>query len=146
MKFNLTRELSTEIKKYQKLYLVTKAEYETIKEISEENKIKVLSENIFTDAEGNRVLKYDYLIEDEKQFDEFMKLCYKENKKSGLPVTEYDKVVEYPKYQELREIEKKLLQLQLKTLPEGLKEGIKKAHDNYKYREEALDLILRLAV
>lgn len=141
----LSKELRREIKKYQDLYFIAKAEYETIKEIDEENKIKILANNIFTDDDGERVLTRDYLIADD-QFNEFLDLLFKENKASGLQVTDPDKVVTYESWKRMLDIEKKLFELQLETIPAGLRKDIEKAQQHHKYREKALDLILRLSV
>ena len=139
----ISKELKKQIKKYQDIYLITKAEYETIKEMSKENRLKVLKENIFTDDEGERVLEYDFMIA-EDQFPRFNKLHFEENKKSGLPVTKPNLIVEYPKSKELEAIEKELFKLQLETIPNGIKADIEKAQQHWKHREKALDLILRL--
>ena len=139
----INKELKKEIKRYQDLYLIVKAEYETIKEISKSNKLKVLRENVFTDEEGNRVLKYDFMIT-EDQFLQFNQLHFNENLKSGLDVVEPDLIPEYPKKMELEAIEKELFKLQLEIIPTNIREDIKKAQQHWKHREKALDLILRL--
>ena len=141
----LTAELKREIKKYQKMYFAVKAEYETIKAINEENEKKILQDNIFTDRKGKRARR-SWHIEDEEQFKNFMLMHYLLNKESGLPVVEIDHVVYYPKFKELQEIENKLLELQLRTVPKSILNDIKKAHQHHKYREDALQLILKLSV
>lgn len=141
----LSKELKKEIKKYQNLYYKAKAEYETIRDINKENELKVLKENVFTDEDGNRVLEYDYMIV-EDQYNSYLELLYIENTKAGLQLESKQIVPDYQAKRNLWDIEDKLFQLQLETLPNGLKADIEKAQKHHKYRDQALDLILKLSV
>lgn len=141
----ISKELKKEIKKYQDLYFIALAEYETIKEIDKENRIKILKENIFTDDNSKRVLEYDWLIA-ENQYNNFLEILFEENKKAGLPVDEVGEVADWKAHKKVIEIEKKLFQLQLETVPDYLKKDIELVQNSYKHRQKALDLILKLAV
>jgi hypothetical protein len=68
------------------------------------------------------------------------------NKKSGLKIEDYNKVIALEEKEALKKVENELLELQLETIPTELKENIKKAQQHWKYRDEALNLILRLEV
>ena len=141
----LSDDLKARIKEAQDNYLVAKAQLETVELIEHENKTKILANNIFTDDEGNRILTADedFLIND-KEFNHFLELLFIENKESGLPVNNKEEAIDWKFKQELFKLEKELFKLQLETIPTGLREDIKKAQQHHKYRDKALNLILRL--
>lgn len=113
--------------------------------MSETNAIKVMNNNIFLNDDGKRELELEYLIT-ENDFPRFMELLFEENKKSELPVYDMERVPEADARERMTKAEKELLRLQLETIPNNLIESIKKAQDHWKYREEALKLILKLEV
>ena len=141
----LSNDLKARIKEAQDNYLVAKAQLETVELIEHENKTKILMNNIFTDEEGNRILTADkdFLI-NEKEFNQFLQILFIENKKSGLPVTDENEAIDWKFKKQLMDIEKELFKLQLETIPESYKSDIKKAQEHYKFRNKALNLILRL--
>jgi len=144
----LDNKLRLQIRSKQQKYLLINAEVETLKEIDGENKRRALNENCFiTEDEGKRITdpSSDFLMS-EADFKNYCKLVFEENKKAGLDVTDYNIVACWKKEQELKKIENELLNLQLETVPAELRENLKKAWNNWKYRQEALDLILRLEV
>lgn len=143
----LSKELRKQIKTKQQEYLILKAAIMAAEEIEEENKVKILKENVFVDDEGIRVTNpnNDWLIED-ISFIRYLKMVADANKKSGLKIEDYNKVIALEEKEALKKVENELLELQLETIPTELKENIKKAQQHWKYRDEALNLILRLEV
>ena len=141
----IPKGLKTKIKKLQDQYLMTKAQLETVEYIEHENKSKVLANNIFTDEDGQRITEVfsDFLIND-KEFNNYLELVFIENKSAGLPVTDKNICIDWKYKKKLMEIEKELFELQLETVPSGIRGDIKKAQNHHKFREKALDLILKL--
>lgn len=141
----LSNDLKARIKEAQDNYLVAKAQLETVELIEHENKTKILMNNIFTDEEGNRILTADedFLI-NEKEFNHFLELLFIENKDAGLPVTNKEEAIDWKFKKQLIDLEKELFKLQLETIPESYISDIKKAQEHYKFRDKALNLILRL--
>jgi|LSQX01.1.fsa_nt_gb hypothetical protein len=139
--------LRKQIKTKQQEYLLLKAAIMAAEEIEEENKVKILKENVFIDDEGVRVTDpgEDWLIED-TSFIRYLKMVAEENRKAGLKVNNYDEVIALEEKEALKKVENELLELQLRITPANIIENIKKAQQHWKYREECLDLILRLAV
>lgn len=146
MKLHINSEQRQTIRRLQAEYMIAKAEHDTIKQISSVNSLRVLSEHEFFDKEGNRVLEYDWRIRGENQFKKYLDLLFTENKKSGLPVYDPNRVPEADAWEELRKVEKELLKMQLETLPDGLKQPIEKAQQHWKHRDECIDLMVRLSV
>lgn len=146
MKLNINSEQRQTIRRLQAEYMITKAEHDTIKQISDINSLKVLADHEFFDDKGNRVLKYDWRIDGKEQFKKYLDLLFIENKKSGLPVYDPDRVPEADAWEKLRKVEKELLQIQLETLPDELKQPIEKAQQHWKHRDECIDLMVRLVV
>ena len=68
------------------------------------------------------------------------------NKKSGLKIEDYNKVIALEEKEALKKVENELLELQLIITPANIIEDIKKAQQHWKYRDKAIDLILRLEV
>ena len=143
----LSKELRKQIKTKQQEYLLLKAAIMAAEEIEEENKVKILKENVFIDDEGVRVTDpgEDWLIEDTSII-RYLKMVAEENRKAGLKVNNYDEVIALEEKEALKKVENELLELQLRITPANIIENIKKAQQHWKYREECLDLILRLAV
>ena len=143
----LSKELRKQIKTKQQEYLLLKAAIMAAEEIEEENKVKILKENVFVDDEGIRVTNpdNDWLIKD-NTFIEYLKMVADANKKSGLKIEDYNKVIALEEKEALKKVENELLELQLKITPANIIENIKKAQQHWKYRDEAINLILRLEV
>jgi hypothetical protein len=143
----LSKELRKQIKTKQQEYLILKAAIMAAEEIEEENKVKILKENVFIDDEGVRVTDpgEDWLIED-TSFIRYLKMVADANKKSGLKVNSYNEVVAWEEKEALKKVENELLELQLIITPANIIENIKKAQQHWRYRDEAIDLILRLEV
>ena len=139
--------LRKQIKTKQQEYLLLKAAIMAAEEIEEENKVKILKENVFVDDEGIRVTNpdNDWLIKD-NTFIEYLKMVAEANKESGLKVNNYDEVIALEEKEALKKVENELLELQLKITPANIIENIKKAQQHWKYRDEAINLILRLEV
>lgn len=136
------------IKNKQQQYLLVRAELETLEETNRESQQKVLNENYFiTENENERItsLENDYLMS-ESNFKKYCNLVFEENKKIFPEITDPDRILEADKKIELRKIEDDLLKLQLEITPLGVKKDIEKAQNHWKYREQALDLILRLDI
>jgi len=143
----LSKEIRKQIKTKQQEYLLLKAAIMAAEEIEEENKVKILKENVFVDDEGIRVTNpdNDWLIKD-NTFIEYLKMVAEANKESGLKVNSYDEVIAWEEKEALKKVENELLELQLKITPANIIENIKKAQQHWKYRDEAINLILRLEV
>lgn len=142
----LTKEQKATLKSLQDRYHKVKMWHDAKKMTSKNNELKILAKNEFFDEDGNRVLDEAYKMADDKDFVRFLHMLFEANKKSGIPVTDPELVAEYKEKQELQELEKQLLEFQLTITPNSIVEDIKRAHRHWKYREECLDLILRLAV
>ena len=142
---NIKKETKEELKRLQLDYFKAKATVDTIKKIAEENEVKVLRENEFYNDEGRRVLlaNHSWTIKD-SSFTKYLELVFDKNVDSGLPVTDPEFVPGYLEEEKVNKIESKLFKLQLATIPEDMREDIKEAQQHWKYREKALDLILRL--
>lgn len=144
----LSKELRKQIKHYQNEYLKAKATVEAIREINKANSQKVLNAgNYINEFTGERITEpeQDYCMSGE-DFKNYIYSVYEENKKAGLMVYDPNRVPEADFLAELKHAEDTLLKLQLKTIPAGIKENIKKAQQHWKYRDEALELILKLEV
>ena len=143
----LSKELRKRIKTKKEEYLILKTAIMAAEEIEEENKVKILKENVFVDDEGIRVTNpdNDWLIED-TSFIPYLKMVAEANKESGLKVNNYNEVIMWEEKQSLKKVEDELLKLQLETIPNNLMADIKRVHNHWKYRDEAIDLILRLEV
>ena len=139
--------LRKQIKTKQQEYLLLKAAIMAAEEIEEENKLRILSENVFIDDEGIRVTNpdNDWLIKD-NTFIEYLKMVADANKKSGLKIEDYNKVIALEEKEALKKVENELLELQLRITPANIIEDIKKAQQHWKYRDKAIDLMLRLEV
>lgn len=135
----LSKELRKQIKTKQQEYLLLKAAIMAAEEIEEENKVKILKENVFVDDEGIRVTNpdNDWLIKD-NTFIEYLKMVAEANKESGLKVNSYDEVIAWEEKEALKKVENELLELQLKITPANIIENIKKAQQHWKYRDEAI--------
>ena len=144
---NIKKETKEELKRLQLDYFKAKAAVDTIKKIAEENVVEVLQENEFYNDEGDRVLlaSHSWTIK-AGNFTTYLELVFGKNVDSGLPVTNPELVPGYPEEEKVNKIESKLFKLQLEIIPEDMKEDIKEAQQHWKYREKALDLILRLTL
>lgn len=123
----LSKELRKQIKTKQQEYLLLKAAIMAAEEIEEENKVKILKENVFVDDEGIRVTNpdNDWLIKD-NTFIEYLKMVADANKKSGLKVNSYNEVIAWEEKEALKKVENELLELQLIITPANIIEDIKR--------------------
>lgn len=142
---SISEELKAEITEAQNIYFIAKAALDTVEFTENENKTKILANNVFIDNRGNRVLSpsHDYRMCKE-DFKEFLKLLFIENKKSGLPVKKVNETIDWEFRKKVLDLEKELFKLQLETVPTEIKEDIKTMQNRYKYKEKLLDSILRL--
>ena len=140
--------LSKELRKQIKHYQIFESAIEAIWEINKANSQKVLnSGNYINEFTGERITEpeQDYCMSGE-DFKNYIYSVYEENKKAGLMVYDPNRVPEADFLVELKHAEDTLLKLQLEIIPTELKENIKKAQQHWKYRDEAINLILRLEV
>ena len=149
---------SEEIIAAQKAYIIAKAAERTIKEVAEDIQRKILSENeyfIMPEFNGRRGVakritepKRTYMMEDEIFLNDFLVKCYEEYQKAGIADSrgkEYSP--EATAHDAKKEAENLLLKLAIELLPDELaeeKETLRKAVNHWKYREQILDLILKL--
>lgn len=139
--------MKQQIKQAQKEYMRALASFQASQQIDKEAKEKVLSENIFVDEEtGERLIKAisDFRMSD-ADFSKYIELCATERVKLGLDIpAEY--TADYQTRPALKEAENKLIEIAVALTPKQHKDAIKKASRNWKYREELIDLTLRLAL
>lgn len=144
-------------------YFMARALYETIKEAAEEIQKKVLAENEFYESEeitemmvkrgGDGIPKrildpnHTYMMaDDDTQFQKFLDLIYLEYLKAGIA----DKrgrgwCPEAEAHDLYCEAEKQLVLYGIDIMPDiPEKEILRKAIKNYKYKENILDIILKL--
>ena len=145
-----------EIRTAQKAYITAKAAEETIKEISEDIQRKILAENVynvmpkFQNRRGitERITepKHTYLMDEEAFINDFLDKCYAEYQKAGIADSRGKEYIPEAVARDTRlDVEKALIQLAIDILPDiPEKETLRKATTHWKYREQILDLILRL--
>ena len=145
-----------EIRTAQKAYITAKASEETIKEIAEDIQRKILAENIYTVSPefqnrrgvGERVTepKHTYLMDEEIFLNDFLEKCYAEYQKAGIADSRGKEYIPEAVARDTRlDAEKALIQLAIDILPNiPEKETLRKAINPWKYREQILELILRL--
>ena len=145
-----------EIRTAQKAYITAKAAEEAIKEISEDIQRKILAENIYTVSPefknrrgiGERITepKHTYLMDEEIFLNDFLDKCYAEYHKAGIADSRGKEYIPEAVARDTRlDAEKALMQLAIDILPDiPEKETLRKATTHWKYREQILELILRL--
>lgn len=153
-----------ELKALQQTYFVAKAFYETVKETAEEIEKRVLAENEFYETEESaekmqkrggtgkpkRILDPDltYLfVEDKEQFNRYLTLCYAEYQKAGIADSRGKEYCPDAESRDLlRQAEDVLLDYVESIVPSGLIDAktFKQMKTHWKYREQLLNLILRL--
>ena len=149
------KTLKSELVKAQKEYILAKAHNDNVKRIEEESKVKVLSENKFYTADHEeagekeqRILKSngDYHMS-ESDFTKYCKLCLVEYLKNGLDVPNYNTTPNYKTSKELKQAENKIIKIGIDIIvikENANREEYNKIANHWKYREELIDLILRL--
>ena len=145
-----------EIRTAQKAYITAKAVEETIREISEDIQQKILAKNIYTVSPefqnrrgiGERITepKHTYLMDEEIFINDFLDKCYAEYQRAGIADSRGKEYIPEAVARDTRlDAEKALMQLAIDILPDiPEKETLRKATTHWKYREQILDLILRL--
>lgn len=136
--------------KAKKHYNRIKAEHEKIRAIDEQSKIKVLTENQFySEEDGERITESDIdFLMSESDFISYCKLVYIENTKKGLNVPDYETSVDYETFKALIQAEDSLLTAGFEIIPNSLKDEkmtLESARNHWKFRDEMLKLMLRLA-
>ena len=149
-----------EIREAQNAYLIAKAIEETIKEAADDIQKKILSENeyfIMPEYEGRRGVvkritepKRTYMMDEEIFLNDFLAKCYEEYQKAGIADSRGKEYCpEANAHDAKKEAENLLLKLAIELIPDELaeeKEDLRKAVNHWKYREQILDLILKLGV
>ena len=147
---------SKEIRSAQKAYITAKAAEEAIKEISEDIQRKILAENVYTVSPefqnrrgiGERITepKHTYLMNEEIFINDFLEKCYTEYQKAGIADSRGKEYIPEAVARDTRlDAEKELMQLAIDILPDiPEKETLRKAATHWKYREQILNLILKL--
>lgn len=147
-----------EIRTAQKAYIAAKVSEEAIKGIAEDIQRKILAENVYIislEFQNRRGIseritepKHTYLMDEEIFINDFLEKCYAEYQKAGIADSRGKEYVPEAVARDTRlEAEKALIQLAINILPDiPEKETLKKATTHYKYRNQILDLILRLDV
>ena len=149
---------SAEIRTTREAYLTAKAVEEAIKEISEDIQRKILAENVYTvslEFQNRRGImkrvtepKHTYLMDDEIFLNDFLEKCYAEYQKVGIADSRGKDYMPEAIVRDARlDAEKTLIELAIDILPDiPEKETLRNATTHWKYREQILDLILRLDV
>ena len=145
-----------EIRTAQKAYITAKAAEEAIKGIAEDIQRKILVENIYTvspEFQNRRGIveritepQHTYVRDEEIFLNDFLEKCYAEYQKVGIADSRGKEYIPEAVARDTRlDAEKALMQLALDILPDiPEKETLRKATTHWKYREQILDLILRL--
>ena len=145
-----------EIRIAQKTYITAKAAEEAIREISEDIQRKILAENIYTASPefqnrrgiGERITepKHTYLMDEEIFLNDFLEKCYAEYQRAGIADGRGKEYIPEAVARDTRlDAEKALIEIAIDILPEiPEKETLRKAINHWKYREQILELILRL--
>ena len=145
-----------EIRSAQKAYITAKVAEETIREISEDIQRKILADNVYTVSPefknrrgiGERITdtKHTYLMDEEIFSNDFLDKCYAEYQKAGIADSRGKEYIPEAVARDTRlDAEKALIQLAIDILPDiPEKETLRKAANHWKYREQILELILRL--
>lgn len=149
---------SEEIRTTRETYLTAKAAEEAIKEIAEDIQRKILAENVYTvspEFQNRRGImkritepKHTYLMNDEIFSNDFLEKCYAEYQKAGIADSRGKDYMPEAIVRDARlDAEKALIELAIDILPDiPEKEMLRNATTHWKYREQILDLILRLDV
>ena len=148
-----------EIKTAQKAYLIARATEETIKGIVQDIQKKILANGEymvmpeFKNRKGTpeRITepKHTYLMDEEIFINDFLEKCYAEYQKAGIADSRGKEYIpEAVAHDTRKQAENELLRLAIDIIPNDLtgKETLKKAVNHWKYREQILDLILKLEV
>lgn len=143
-------------------YFNAKVYYEMVKEQEEEIQRKILAENEFYEAEDvtemkerrggsgktERILEpFDtYMMDLDNEFPRFLDLCYPEYVKAGIADPRGKEWCCDAQPRELYNAARKMLvDYAIELVPyDDIKETLRKSVQNIKWRDEVLDLILRL--
>lgn len=158
---NLKTYDKAELKALKETYFTAKALYETVRETAEEikkeilitcpfyaerEKLKVLERRGYCEQ---RILKpFDSYLMSDDDFNKFLDLCYAEYCKAGINDERGREYCPEAKSNDLyREAEKMLVEFAIDIIPDELqtvKEKLKQAVKNVKWRDKVLELVLRL--
>ena len=152
------QENCEKITEAQKAYLIAKAEEETIKEIAEDIQRKILARGNYTVCDefskhrevNIRITKprHAYLMDETIFNNDFLDKCYAEYKKAGIADSRGKTYIPEAEAHEKRvQTENKFLQIAIDILPDEMQEEkniLRQASKHWKYRDEILNLILKL--
>lgn len=121
--------------------IVKKSEWETINKIDQENRRKILQNNIFKDEEsGERILNTnDDFMMSESDFEKYCKLAYSENLKSGIDSGGWEFNF-FPYEKAVWDAEDKFIDEIAKDISEFTPEKVKITKTDRKYREKFLKI------
>ena len=140
-------KMKKELKKAQKEYMVAKAAHEAALAIEEEAKTNVLRDNVFHNEEtGERITSTtaDFLMSD-SEFFQYCELVHAEMLRMGLDIPA-ENTADYKTRPALMAAENKLIDISIAISPVKIRQGLETARNNLKYRQEMIDLTLRLAL
>lgn len=148
------------LKQLKNNYFMARAMYETIKETAEEIEKNILATHEFYeseewaermtrrggDGERKRICRpSDSYLMNEADFQKYIDLCYEQYKIYGIDDPRGREYCPDAESRELyKEAEKQLVDYAIEILPAGMRGDIRKAVRIIKYRDQVLDLILRL--
>ena len=121
--------------------IVKKSEWETINKIDQENRHKILQNNIFKDEEsGKRILSTnDDFMMSESDFEKYCKLAYSENLKSGIDSGGWEFNC-FPYKKAVWDAEDKFIDEIAKDISKFTPEKVKITKTDRKYREKFLKI------
>ncbi len=154
----LTAAEKTNFKKAQKTYNRLKAENERVLKIDNQNKLKVLTENIFYSEKleaGGSTIQPERIINpnadyqmSESDFITYIKLVYDLNIKSGLSIPDYNTTADHQIRKDLKAAEESLIDAGFSIIPKNIinHEVNQKMRTSYKHRQELISLMVRLSL
>lgn len=134
--------------------MILQAETQTIEELTEEIQQKILDENVYMDEHHNSEEKMritrpfdDYLMNEDIFKNDYLEKCYAEYKKAGIADPRGKEYIPSSESKDkLKQAENQLLDFIIKILPAEIAHEAIKARHHWKYKEQMLDLTLRLDV
>lgn len=141
-------------------YFMARAMYETVKEMAEEIEKNILATHEFYESEewtermtrrgGNGVRKrilepFDSYLMNEADYQEYLDLCYEQYKVYGIDDPRGREWCPDAQSRALyKETERELIDYAISILPKEMTSDLKQAARIVKYREQMLDIILKL--
>lgn len=137
--------MNRELKQAQNNYMVALAAYKASKAIETDAKTEVLKNHVFVNDEtGERITSpnADFMMDD-ASFPQYCQYVHETMLSMGLDIPA-ENTADYKTRPVLRAAEEKLIDMSISIVPAGLHKNLNIARQNLKYRQEMIDLTLRL--